>query len=238
MSTAWGACISQLHCPLLPTVLLKATLSSVQLWPAYTELPSEICGSANWVLFNAGMTWHFWFHNSQAMWPNDRHAWQQLLLQSLTKLGVHWVCVGCKTSNMQYAFRTHWMKCSSLERRKHQDKLWEKEVQKHKLQLFPPETCTSFFFADTSFFTPYTFLCMLWTIGFPWRHEANQTVLGEHFPTDTGAGGKKWTLGPCSTCGPPLCFPTFKALAAGRALSCSSHGVKQSLVLPKQHWVL
>lgn len=51
------------------------------------------------------------FHNSQAMWPNNCHAWQQLLLHSLTKLGVHWVgvywvCVHCKTCNMQCTFRT------------------------------------------------------------------------------------------------------------------------------------
>lgn len=41
------------------------------------------------------------FHNSQAIWPNDRHAWQQLLLHSLAKLGVtHWVCAGCNKSAM------------------------------------------------------------------------------------------------------------------------------------------
>lgn len=41
------------------------------------------------------MTRHFYgFQNSQALWPDDRHAPQQLLLHSLTKLGVHWVCAG------------------------------------------------------------------------------------------------------------------------------------------------
>lgn len=102
------------------------------------------------------------FHNSQAMWPNDRHAWQQLLLHSLTKLGVHWVCAGWKTFNVQSTFRTRWMKCISLERQKHQDKHWEKEVQKYKLQLFPPEICTSFFFADTRGFLPSIFFFLFY----------------------------------------------------------------------------
>lgn len=69
------------------------------------------------------------FHNSQAMWPKDHHAWQHLLLHSLTKLGVHWVCVDCKTCNVQCRFRTHWVKCISLERQKHQEKLWEKKFK-------------------------------------------------------------------------------------------------------------
>lgn len=54
--------------------------------------------------------WHIIFcvfHNSQAIWPKDRHAWQYLLLQNLTKLGVHWVCAGCNKPAMCKAHLGH-----------------------------------------------------------------------------------------------------------------------------------
>lgn len=93
------------------------------------------------------------------------------------------------------------------------------------------------------FFAPYVFLFTLWTTGLPWRHEVNQTVLYwvSIFPL---TGGNRfwreqmniWSLQHLWTS--PVCFPPFKAVAAGRASSCSFHGVKQSLPLPRQHWVL
>lgn len=146
------------------------------------------------------------FHNSRATWPNDRHAWQQLSLYSLTKLGVHWVCVGCKTCNVECTFRTHWMKCISLERQKRQDKLWEKEFEKYKLQLFPPEICTSFFSADIrKFFLPPYFPFYFTDNWVPMETRGKSDSTGWALFTNTGSGGNKWTLGPCSTCGPPQC---------------------------------
>lgn len=45
----------------------------------------------------------------------------------------NWECIGCVwgVTNLQCAFRTQ---CISLEKQKRQGKLWEKEVQKYKLQ--------------------------------------------------------------------------------------------------------
>lgn len=146
------------------------------------------------------------FHNSQAMWPKDHHAWQHLLLHSLTKLGVHWVCVDCKTCNVQCRFRTHWVKCISLERQKHQEKLWEKKFKNTHSNFSLQKPAHSFSLLIQGFFFALVFFYfILWTTEFPWRHEANQTVLGELFPTNTGSGGNKSTLGPCSICGPLQC---------------------------------
>lgn len=101
--------------------------------------PSQRCVTVL-MLFYLMQEWcdiSYGFHNSQAMWPNDHHTWQQLLLHSLTKLGVHWVCAGCKNCNMKCTFRTHWMNCISLERQKHQDKLWEKRRSKIQIPTSP-----------------------------------------------------------------------------------------------------
>lgn len=143
------------------------------------------------------------FHNSQAMWPKDRHAWQHPLPHSLTKLGVHWVCVDCKTCNVQCRFRTHWVKCISLERQKHQEKLWEKSSKIHT-PIFPsrnlhiPFRC---WYKD--FFCPCIFFYFM-DNRVP-METWGKSVLGELFPTNRGSGGNKSTLGPCSICGPLQC---------------------------------
>lgn len=159
MSTAWGACISQLHCPLLPAVLLRATLSTAQLCPASTELPSEMRDSANGVLLmREWLGICYGFHNSQAMWPKDRHAWQQLLLHSLTKLGVHWVCVGFRTCNVQCTFRIHWIKCISLER---QTSFGKKKFKNTNSNFSLRNLHILFLCWYKDFFAPYIFLFTL-----------------------------------------------------------------------------
>lgn len=77
--------------------------------------------------------WHIIFcvfHNSQAIWPNDRHAWQYLLLQSLTKLGVYWVCAGCNKLATCKAHLGHIEQSASpWEEQKDQDKLGKRKFK-------------------------------------------------------------------------------------------------------------
>lgn len=135
---------------------------------------------------------------------------------------------------MQSTFRTHWRNASPWKSRNIKTSFGKKEVQKYKL-YFSLQKCAYPFSllmqrAGIFFFSYFSFL-LGETARFPQRHEAKQTGLGEHcFPTFNTQFWKEqnnsWSLHHLWSS--PVCSPTSKALAAGRARGCCSRGVRAS----------
>lgn len=177
--------------------------------------------------------WHviffYGFHNSQAIWPNDHRAQQELLPHSLTKLGVRWVCAGCNELAM---YRAHLGHVASPRRSRNTRTSFGKRKFKNrnsKIRIYPfADAKSRYLFLFFFFFHIFAFCFVKQLRSHRDMRQIRQDWMTVVFPPLThNSGGNKIPFGPCTTYGAPQCAsPISTATAAGRALGCSSRGVR------------
>lgn len=141
------------------------------------------------------------------------------------------MCAGCNKLAMCRAHLGHIEQSASpWQKQKHHNKLWEKEDQKYI--LCSKHTHIPFFCRckeHVHFFPHFSFLFLKQlgshTTRRQIRHEWASTVFP---PVMHKSGGNKITADPCTSCpwSSPVRYPISKAVAAGKASGCCSHGVR------------
>lgn len=75
-------------------------------------------------------------------------------------------------------------------------------------------------------------------LGFPWRHEANQTALGEHFPLTQVLEGTNEHLVLAAPVDVPSVLPNLQSCSCRQSIKLLFPWCQAQPYPPSQHWVL